>query len=208
VKKTSLIINIVLILAVAVLYVLYFTNPRSAAKTPKSTYNTDTLDVVTSQIVYVNMDTLLANYDMFADYQNKFAAKQKSSEAKLNSKTQQWQNKVNNYQDNMKKGLITRSQAQKIEQQLSQEQQDIVKLKNDLSSKLMEDQQVMNRRILYSIMDYLKDYNLTHHYKYILSTTMGGNVLYADKNFDITLEIIDGLNKHYQTIRDSVLKAE
>ncbi len=206
-KKSSLIINVLLLVAVAVLYVLYFTRPGVSEKKRPSRL-LDTSQMLVPKIVYVNIDTLLANYDMFADYQNKLNEKQKSSETKLNSRSQTWQNKVTDYQNNLKRGLVTRSEAQKIEQQLSQEQQELVKLKNDLSSKLMEAQQVSYRKVLFSIVDYLKGYSQLHHYQYVLSTTAGGNLLFGDKNFDVTKQVMEGLNLKYKSVRDSVLKAK
>ncbi len=206
-KKTSLIINVILIVAVAALYVLFFSHPGSTGKNMKKSAGIDTSQVVTPKIVYVNIDTLLANYDMFTDFQNKLSDKQKASEDKLNTRGQKWQNKVTEYQNNLKRGLVTRSEAQKIEQQLSQEQQEIMKMKNDLSSKLMEEQQVSYRKVLFSVVDYLNEYSKLHHYQYVLSTTLGGNLLYGDKNLDITRDVVDGLNLKYKAVRDSVLKA-
>ena len=206
-KKTSLIINVILIVAVAALYVLFFSHPGSTGKNMKKSAGIDTSQLVTPKIVYVNIDTLLANYDMFTDFQNKLSDKQKASEDKLNTRGQKWQNKVTEYQNNLKRGLVTRSEAQKIEQQLSQEQQEIMKMKNDLSSKLMEEQQVSYRKVLFSVVDYLNEYSKLHHYQYVLSTTLGGNLLYGDKNLDITRDVVDGLNLKYKAVRDSVLKA-
>lgn len=206
-KKSSLIINVILLVAVAVLYVLYFTRPGVSEKR-RTLQVRDTSQVSAPKIVYVNIDTVLANYDMFADYQNKLKEKQKSSEAKLGARSQTWQNKVTDYQNNLKRGLITRSEAQKIEQQLSQEQQELVKLKNDLSSKLMDEQQVSYRKVMFSIVDYMKGYSQLHHYQYVLSTTAGGNLLFGDKNLNVTKEVIQGLNLKYKPVRDSVLKAK
>ena len=207
-KRTSLIINVILIVAVAALYVFFFSHPRSSTgKNREKSAGLDTSQVITPKIVYVNIDTLLASYDMFTDFQNKLSDKQKASEDKLNTRGQKWQNKVTEYQNNMKRGLVTRSEAQKIEQQLSQEQQEIMKMKNDLSSKLMEEQQVSYRKVLFSVVDYLNGYSKLHHYQYVLSTTLGGNLLYGDKDLDITRDVVNGLNLKYKAIRDSVLKA-
>ncbi len=208
-KKTSLIINVILIIAVIILYGLYFAKPKSLSQKAAGASGTDSTRAAEAYatIVYVNIDTLLANYDMFSDFQNKLNEKQKISENKLTTRGQKWQNKVTEYQNNLQKGLVTRSEAQKIEKQLQQEQQELLKMKDDLAGKLMEEQQVSYRKVLYSVVDYLEDYSKAHHYKYVLSTTLGGNILYGDKSLDITRDVLEGLNIKYKAIRDSILKA-
>ena len=206
-KKTSLILNVVLLIAVVVLYVLYFTGGKNAGEAP-SVYAGDTVSAGSMSIVYVNMDTLLANYDMFADLQTRLQKKQQDSESKLNVRGQKWQTKVNEFQNNLQRGLVTRSEAQKIQQQLEQEQQALLKMKDDLANSLMEEQQVGSRKVLFSIVDFLNQYSQVHHYRYVLSTTAGGAILYGDKQFDITRQVVVELNKKYQSVRDSIQKAQ
>ena len=208
-KKSSLILNVILLIAVVVLYVLYFTG-RSAGKetTQPVTGTAPAAAVGEMPIVYVNMDTLLARYDMFADLQDRLQKKQQDSESKLNTRGQKWQNKVNEFQSNLQKGLITRSEAQKIQNQLQQEQQEIMQMKDDLSNNLLEEQQVGTRKVIFSIVDFLNGYSQQHHYRYVLSTTIGGAVLYGDRQLDVTQEVVEGLNEQYKTVRDSVLKAQ
>ena len=207
-KKSSLILNVILLISVVVLYVLYFTGKSTSGEASvqpvAGTVETGTGD---GSIVYVNMDTLLANYDMFADLQDRLQKKQQASESKLNARGQKWQNKVNEFQSNLQKGLVTRSEAQKIQNQLQQEQQEIMKLKDDLANQLLEEQQVGTRKVIFSIVDFLDDYSQEHHYRYVLSTTAGGAVLYGEKQLDVTQEVLEGLNAKYKTVRDSVLHA-
>ena len=57
------------------------------------------------------------------------------------------------------------------------------------------------RRTVCSLRDsinvFLKEYNKTKGYNLILSNTGFDNLLYADSSFNITQEIIDGLNARY-----------
>lgn len=206
-KKAQVFVNAILSAAIVILFILYFTSGKSAGSGQVETASTDTLSFNnTTDVVYVNIDTLLANYDMYHDFEDKFAEKQKSSEAQLDDRSKKWQTRVSNYQDLLQKGLITRSKASEMEQQLGQEQQEILKLKDQLAAQLMDQQQVMNRQILYSIMGYLEKYN-QGKYRYILSNSVGGGLLYADPVLDITDEVIRGINEYYAGIRDSVLQA-
>jgi len=82
-----------------------------------------------------------------------------------------------------------------------QEQQNLMQLRDNMSQQLAEEQQVMNRQLLNNIMEYLKNYNKTHDYKYILSNSFGGPLLYSDKALDITREVLRGINAEYKSTR-------
>ena len=58
-------------------------------------------------------------------------------------------------------------------------------------------EQVMNRNVLNSIMEYLKVYNQDKKYSFVVSHSFGGPVLFADKGLDITKDVIGGLNASY-----------
>ncbi len=197
-KNVSLIANVVLGAAVAVLYVLHFT----AAGTPEIASNEriergEYLPSSTN-IVYVNFDTLLNNYDMFFDLQKEFLAKQQKLEAELTRSSRSYERQVGDFQDKVQKGLVTRSEAQQLEMQLMQLQQELIGQRDEFTQELMEEEQVMNRRLQHSIYDFLEEYNSNHNYQYILSHSFGGPFLYTSRDLNITREVLEGLNKKYR----------
>ena len=85
---------------------------------------------------------------------------------------------------------------------LSEREQQLAALQQQYAMEISEEAQVINRKVLQSIMDYLAVYNESHHFHYILGTSFGGMILYSDKSLDITREILDGLNKtYYETVK-------
>ena len=80
---------------------------------------------------------------------------------------------------------------------LAEREQQLAALQQQYAMEISEEAQVINRKVLQSIMDYLAVYNESHHFHYILGTSFGGMILYSDKSLDITREILDGLNKAY-----------
>ena len=196
-KKVPLILNIVLLLAVAALYILHFTGKEKKGEAMEEMPRDFTTAIASSGIAFVNFDTLLLNYDMFIDLRDELAAKQRDSEAELAAEGQKFEREAADFQDKVQKGLITRSRAQEMQQQLMSEQDRITQLRDDLSLELMEEEQVMNRQVLYSIMEFLEEYNRTYNYQYILSNTLGGALLYANDTLDITGHVLKGLNEKY-----------
>jgi outer membrane protein len=197
----SIIINIVLAAAVIVLYVLHFQGSTTDVGEVKKETRPDSL-AGDLQIVYVNMDTLLQNYDKFFDLQQELSAKQEKMKAELNTKSRSYEQGVGDFQNKVSKGLVTRSRAQELERELMQEQQNLLQLRESLTAQLAEEEMVMNRQIMYSITDFLKEYSANKDYKYILSNTFGGPLLYTEDALNITWEVIEGLNTEYNASKE------
>jgi outer membrane protein len=195
-KNVSLVINIVLGIAVAGLYVLHFTAPDISDEIAE--YEEKGEFHGSMEIVYVNFDTLLNSYDMFFDLQKQFLEKQQKLEGELNTGSRSYERQVVDFQDKVQKGLVTRSQAQELEMQIMQVQQDLMQKREEYSRELVEEEQVMNRQLQHSIYDFLEEYNTKHNYQYILSHSFGGPFLYTDKSLNITKSVVDGLNQKYR----------
>jgi outer membrane protein len=192
-KNLSIALFAVLFLAVVGLYFLHFTGNKKS-KTSDGSVN----ELPAGGIAYVNIDTVIFRFDMFADRREELVSKQKSAEAELNSKGTQYEKGVRDYQDKVNKGLVTRATAAQMEQALTQQQQDLITLRDNLQSNLMEEEQVMNRQILEYITKFLEENKATYNYQFILGKSFGSVVLYGDSGLDITQKVLDAINVQYQ----------
>jgi outer membrane protein len=194
-KKLNVALYAVLFLAVIGLYLLHFTSGR------KST-NSDSTGAVAGAsaegLAYVNIDSVIFKFDMFADRREELLAKSKSAEAELTSKGTAFEKGARDYQDKVNKGLITRATAAQIEQSLTQQQQELVNLRDQLQSNLMEEEQVMNRQIIEYITKFLADNKTDYNYQYIFGKSFGSVLLYSDSSLDITQKVIDAINVKYR----------
>ena len=195
-KNLTIVLFSVLFLAVAALFFFHFsgTGESKKAGTP------DTPAEVTSQgIAFINIDTVIFKFDMFFDRREELMEKQKKAEAELNSKGSQYEKNARDYQDKVNKGLVTRATAAEMEQSLVQQQQDLVNLRDNLQSNLLEEEQVMNRQIVEYITTFLEENKSEYNYQYILGKSFGSPVLYGDTALDITQKVLDALNNKYKT---------
>ena len=200
-KNISLILNAVLILAVGTLFYLHFSSGNSSDKGSSQTQVAST-EGPGSGIVFVNIDSLLNSYSYFQDLQGEFADKQAELEAELNNRGRQYEASALDFQNKVQKGLVTRSEAQNLEQQLMQEQQNLLQLRDQMSLELQEEEQVSNRRLINAIMEYLKEYNQEYNYQFIFSNSFGDNVLFANQGLDITNSVLEGLNAQYESEKE------
>ncbi len=201
-KRVNLIINIALVIAVGVLFVLYFTGKKKSGPAQIEEKLVENNSTGKGEMAYINIDTLMNNMDMFFDVRNKLIDKQKSSEAELNSRSKDFEKEATDFQEKVRKGLVTRSRAQEIEQELYLEQQNLIGFKDKLSLELAEEEQVMNRQLIYYITDFLKEYNKEKKYQFIISNSLGGPLLYASDKQDITNDVVEGINAKYAKERE------
>ncbi len=194
-KNISLYLNIVLIVAVTLLYVDRFSNGNDSSPDNKTD---NSKQVNNSGIVYINMDTLMNGYDLYNDRKTELIKEQEKLEYSLNSKSKSFERRAMEFQQKVKKHLVTSIQAQQMESQLMQEQQNLLKLKEQMQMQLMTKEQTMNKEIFENLNKYLKKYNKGDKHKIILSNTYGGNVLLAKEDMNITKDILMGINKDYQ----------
>lgn len=194
-KKISVVLYAVLFLAVAGLYIMYFTGNKKPNKVEPS----GTIAESTAKgIAYINIDTVIFNFDMFVDKTNDLKEKQKSAEAELTSKGTQYERGARDYQEKVSKGLVTRATAAQMEQSLVQQQQELVSLRDKLQGNLMEEEQVMNRQVLQYITEFLEANKAEYNYQYIFGKSFGSVVLYSDNSLDITNKVLDAINQKYK----------
>jgi len=157
-------------------------------------------------IAYVELDTVIAYFDMANDKGAELDEKTKSSEAELTAKSQAFDRDVRDYQNKAQKGLITRATAAEMEQTLSQQQQNLLALRDQMAMNLNEESVVAQRQVLEYINQFLVEYNEEHGYQYILAKQFPGPILYSDTTMDITADVIAGLNEKYNAEKDKAKK--
>lgn len=191
-KNASLILNVVLTIAVAVLYYLHFKGPQSETAPVTST----PAEAKGKAIVYVNVDSLLNKYDFFKDTQKVLESKRFQLENDIASKGRNLQNKVAFFQQ--RAATMTQEQGRATEASLQKEQQDILAYRDRAAQNLALEEQTKNKELYDEIYNYLKKINAQNKYEFVLGYTKGGGILFANPEADQTKTILDGLNKEYQ----------
>ena len=198
-KRVSLIINVILVIAVAVLYVFHFSS-KTSSEEPKKELPTEAEKVQAMEelpIAYVQIDSLLENMDMYVEITEKLNNKQKKLESSFTSQYQSFEKEVVDFQTKVQKGLLTRREAQEVEEGLGNKQVELENQRNSYLAELQEEGMVGQNKVINYIMEYLKEYNSDQKYKYIFSYSFGSALLYVNEASDITAEVLTGMNKKY-----------
>ena len=150
------------------------------------------------KIAFVEVDSLMTQYTCAKDYSVTLEKKSNNARNTLTQKTNQLQAAVNNFQQKLNNnGFQSREQAASVQAAIERQQRDLQELQARLESELAKETQEFNVALRDSLNNFLDAYNADKHYDIILSKA-GDNILMASKKFDITQDIINGLNKRYK----------
>ena len=149
-------------------------------------------------IVYIQMDSLINQYDMFNDLKSEIEAKVQAIDDDLRKKGNALEKSVQDFQNKLNKGLLTRSQAETQQQELIEREQSLRNLTAQKQLEMQEEEAVMIRKVMDAIQTYLTEYNKTHNYALILTTSASTNtVIVGNPSLDITADVLTGLNTEY-----------
>jgi outer membrane protein len=150
------------------------------------------------KIAYVEVDSLMTQYDFAKDYSVTLQKKSNNARNTLTQKGNALQAAVNNFQQKLNNnGFQSREQAASVQAAIERQQRDLQELQGRLESELASETAKFNEALRDSLQNFLKAYNNDKHYDLILSKA-GDNILMADKKYDITVDVINGLNKRYK----------
>ncbi len=166
----------------------------------------DTEEITGLKVAYIEIDSLMSQYQFCVDYNLLLNQKSDNAANTLQQKQRALQQHAaalqKKYESN---GFTTRDELENAQNQLAREQQDLTELEQRLTNELAMENAKLNAELRDSIQAFLKVYNKTKKYDYIMSK-LGDNLLWANKKFDITKEVIAGLNKRYKNGKPAAAK--
>ena len=173
----------------------------------KETGATQTTEAGTPDIVYVNSDSLLANYEYFKDVRTRLQGKAEAKEKSLRSQAESFQKEVQRFQQQA--ANMTVQQASATEQRLMQKQQQLQALQQSSGNELMSEESEEMKKIYDQVESYLKKLSEEKGYKMVLTYQRGNSaILYSDSTRDITTEVVEGLNREYESEKAEADKAK
>lgn len=150
------------------------------------------------KIAFVEVDSLLANYQFCIDLSEEMVKKEENVRATLNDKGKKLEQEQQDFQYKYENNAFTRARAEEEYNRLMRKAQELEELKVKLAEELALENQKNNMQLHDSIGNFIKIYNATKQYDFILSNSGFDNLLYGNPAYNITGEIIDGLNKRYK----------
>ena len=150
------------------------------------------------KIAYVEIDSLLSKYDLWNDLNEQMIQKEENIRTALNEKAKKLDGEMKEFQRKIQNnGFVSQERAQQEAQRLQKKEQDLQALQQKLTGELAAENQKNTMALRDSINAFLKVYNAEKKYDFIISNAGADNLLYANPAFNITKEVVDGLNARY-----------
>jgi outer membrane protein len=192
-KNLSLVLNIVLLVAVLVLFYLHFSGP----KTQSAVSGTDSSAAYDFKIAYINSDTVLKYYDYWKVNREKLEGKGKKLNDDYRNRVLALQSEIQAYQRNV--SSMTLGQARSAEEDLGKKQQNLQLYEQSLSQQMMQEQGKLNEELYDRITSFLKTYGKEKGLQVVLKYDQTSDVLFGNDPLDISQDVIKGLNEAYKT---------
>lgn len=187
------IIEGVLAAAVIALFILHFVGGNK-----KTAVVQKPVEVGTGEVVFINIDSVNEQYEMVKILKDSLEAEQQRQEIVFKNRQKALENKAANFERNYNSGSLNPQQIQYAQQSLQEES---ARLQQDYNN-FMEDFQARYAAALEQMADSLnaaaKRVNASYNASYIFTYQNGGQLLYADPAHDITVEVLDELNKSFK----------
>jgi outer membrane protein len=208
VKNLSLILNVVLIIAVGVLYFMFFKQKSEGSYHSVGGDSTQTIDILQpalplpkgdQKIVYINLDTLQSKYEFIKKLNKDLDSKGRADQARLEAKANELQAEYMKYQQQFQAQTMTEQQAQDAQMDMERKKQALDLLDQKITKDYTDEAKKAQDRYIDNLNEYLRRRSKEHHYAYVLGYVKGAQIIFANDSLDITKQVVDGLNKEYKS---------
>lgn len=190
-KNAALILNAVLLVAVAVLFYLFFSSRKETVHVKNEAVQQHAAPSGAFRIGYFELDSLQNHFAQFETVKNELNKMNDAIEKEKVRLSEQYENKKNSYQHQMS------------QQESEAAARDLGNLENDIRSKIdgmqqkLQDASLRRQKELRTMLeDFLKEYSTTNGYSFIFANepTL---IFYRDTAYNVTNDLIKGLNERY-----------
>lgn len=152
------------------------------------------------KVAYVEIDSIMSQYTYWKDVTKIIKAKEANIQRTLAGKQKAIQAAAANFQQNVQANKYTQVQAQQIQASIQKQAQDADALQQRLGVEYQNEVAKYNKALSDSVHNYLKEYNKDKKFAIILAKS-GDNILYADPAYNITDDVIKGMNQAYKGMK-------
>jgi outer membrane protein len=191
-KNINTIVNVVLGIAVAVLFYFQFTGNKSAVATGSKAVAAGDF-----RIAYFEIDSVESQFNYYKEVSNSIQSKAQQNNNELNQLKEVFAAK---YQELQKNGQRMSEAEVNARQQELQQMDKTFKSKEQMMNNEMQDESMKKLQdVKKKITDYLAEYNKAKGYAFILGNNSDMlSMYYKDTAYDITADLVKGLNELYK----------
>lgn len=164
-------------------------------KTENKNVANKSTDAGSMTIRYVDEDTIMANYNLAKDFNEAMLRRQNQ----LDAAQQQRGNEINKFAASMEQkyknnGYLSEESMQADNAKLQKMQADAQNYIGNLQQSIATELEQSRAQVLDSINNFMKDYAKQKGFDMVIYKSAS---IYVDEKYDVTKEVVEGLNKRY-----------
>lgn len=194
-KTIQWILNVVFITAILFLWLTRSKNNQvHEIKPNQMEVSSQNKAVEKLEVRYINTDTIWLKYDYVKAMREDLQRKQEEYRDDLQKRLSDFEKEVMTFQE--KAPQMSRFEGEQKQKQLMQKEQDLGRVQEELSVKLMEMEDKMKRDIRLSILQQLKSYQ-SKNVDMILDFSSNSSLMMIEDSLNITDQVLIELNESY-----------
>lgn len=198
-KSGFLVFNAILLVLIGILFYLHFSGKKTTTTQVAGVKNAGTAATADPdkgfRIAYFEMDSLENSFVMVKDVKDELDRKERAVNAELSRLEKGYKDKLERYQGQA--ATMNQVQSEMATKDMMQMQQQIQGRKQALDQEYQDFYMRKMKDVKTKIEDFLKEYNSDKGYSFIFAYEPG-LFYYRDTLYDITGDVISGLNQRYK----------
>jgi outer membrane protein len=193
-NRGLIILNVLLLIAVAVLFYLHFSSSKTTG-VKIAEHRPSAQKDMECRIAYFEMDSIESSFTLVKDVKNELGREEDKMNSEMASLEKKYRDRITQFQSQAQ--TMTQVQSEMANREVLQMQETIKGKKQELDSKYQDLYMRKMRDVKSKIEDFLKEYNAEKGYSYIVAYEPG-LFYYKDTAYNITPDVIKGLNTRYE----------
>jgi len=199
-KNGLLVWNLILTLAVGYLVIFHFRNGKKS-EVNTSTSNADSLKHNSAfKIAFFEMDSVEANFEMVKQVKAELTAKEQAINDEMDRLGKEIQQKYAYYQNRAAAGNLPQDESEAASLELKAMDEKMRNRKSQMDQEYFELNKKKQNEVKTKIQEFINGYNKEKKYAFIVSDDPG-IFYYLDKAYNITQDVIKGLNNLYKSAK-------
>jgi outer membrane protein len=193
-KNVSLVLNVVLLVAVGVLFYFHFKGSGQAPVVFNVPSRMDTSVLSRPlKVAYVDLDTIEEKFVYFKQTQDEFNRRREQADRTLNQEYNDLERR--RYEMAQRGATLSQKEVEDFQKDYTTKMQELQKDRDAKSQQFLDEQQKLTDDVWGKIKTFLSDYNKSKKYSFIFTSGKGAlNLFYEDTAYNITSEVLAGLN--------------
>jgi outer membrane protein len=197
-KNGILVWNVILSLVAGYLLITHFTSKKNNTKGVGITHTDSSSKEEQLGMAYFEMDSVAANVEIAKEFKVETVKKEEEINNEMDRMGKNLQQRYNYFQNKAQAGTLTQTESDAASQELKALDEQMKNRRAQLDQEYNEFLVRRQNDIKSKIKEFIKEYNKTKNYTYIVSDDPG-LFYYQDTVYNITADVVKGLNEMYKT---------